>query len=209
MFEIQGTSFYGLVNSMPRRLWVDLRRLVRNFQFERVSDGIEILQAKYKLTGVHEVFVNGELHEVANNLLTVEGLNHLLDVAVHGATQKTTWYVGAFQDNATIQSTLTAATFDSTCNEATTEISNATRPEFTETAASSGSTNNTANPAIITAAGAMTVWGAGILSTSTKGDTNAAPAQVLLSVAKYTAVKTLSASGDTLGIKYTISGTSS
>ena len=209
MYEIEKVSFTGLLASMPRRLWADLRRLVRNGKFEFVDNGIEILHARYKLSGVHEISLNGSLVETAYNLFTVEGLNHLLDVGVHGASANATWYVAAFQNNVSIQSTLTAATFNGVCDELTTEISNVTRPEFVETAPSSGSINNAASPAVITAASACSVWGAGIVSTNTKGDTSATPAQVLLSAAKYSAIKTLSASGDTLGIKYTLTGTSS
>jgi hypothetical protein len=209
MYEIEKTSFIKLVASMPRRLWLDLRRLVRNGKFEFVDSGIEILHARYKLSGTHEVSLNGLLVETAYNLVTTEGLNHLLDVAIHGASPKTAWYVAGFQNNVTIQSTLTAATFNGVCDELNAEISNVTRPEFVEAAPSSGGINNSASPAVITAASACSIWGAAIVSTDTKGDTSAAPAQVLLSAAKYSAVKTLSAAGDTLGIKYTLTGTSS
>lgn len=210
LYEIENTSLGGLIAVMPRRLWADLRRLVRNHRYEQTEGGIEILHAHFKICGLHDVFVNGKWAESAHNLIPVEGLNHLLDVAMHGSTAVGTWYVAPFSGNITVQSTLTAATFAATTTELTTQYSEATRQAYVETAASSGSNNNTSNPATVTAASSnVTIWGAGILSTSTKGDTNAAPTQICISAAKYSAVKTLSAVGDTFGLKYTVSGTSS
>jgi hypothetical protein len=43
-----------------------------------------------------------------HNLVVNEGLNHMLDVLLHGSTQVATWYLGVFEGNYTPVATVTA-----------------------------------------------------------------------------------------------------
>jgi len=51
--------------------------------------------------------------EKSDNIVCNEGLDYLLNVAVDGATQKLSWYVGLFSGNYTPIAGVTAATISS------------------------------------------------------------------------------------------------
>lgn len=194
-------KFVNLVGKVSSKCFSDWARLYRNRRWERNDDG-DILVASVKLRGIYETWAPDGLGVVETpNLLTTEGCNYLLSAGIANGTRYTEFYVAPFSGNVTIADTWTAATFSSSGTELTTQYSEATRPAYTESVPSNKSTNNTSNPAVITAAvDNVTVWGVGILSSSTKGGTTG----VLLSVAKYSAARTLPSTSDTLGIKYTL-----
>ena len=185
---------------LPRQ-WRQLAREFRNHHWEVDDDG-NILISHAKISGLYESEAPDGLGLVATtNLLTTEGINHLLAVGVAGGSQVGTWYIGIFSGNITITDTLTAATFTSTTTELTTQYSEATRVAFVESTPASKSTNNIANPAVFTSAvDNVNIWGVGLLSSSTKGATSG----VLLSAAKYSTVRNLPTAGDSLSVKYTL-----
>lgn len=182
--------------------WKNLARLYRNHQWEADDSG-DILIGHARISGSYETDAPDGLGQtVTKNLLTTEGINHLLSVGIAGGTQIGTWYIAPFSGNITVADTLTAATFASGTTELTTQYSEASRVAFQESIPASKSTNNTANPAVFTSASdTVNIWGVGMLSVSTKGSTSG----TLLSVAKYSTVRSLPVTGDQISVKYTLS----
>ncbi len=124
-----------------------------------------------------------------HNAVTYEGLNYALNVAFHGGTQEPDWYVVLFSNNHTIATNDTYATPGYT--EAT-AFSEGTRPAWTAATATSQEITNSANKASFTFSTAMTIYGATLVSDSTKGDT--AATATLFGGAKFAAEKAVEAS---------------
>lgn len=137
-----------------------------------------------------------------HNLVVTEGLNHLLNVYFGGTTAVSPWYLGIFSGNYTPVATVTAATIASASTEFT-AYSSATRPEFVEAAAASGSMTNSASRASFVFTSAATIYGAFLVSTSTKGGSTG----VLFSAARFSTAKTVEIS-DELLLTYTFTATS-
>jgi len=191
----------SVLNALKPRHWRELYRHFRNFKYE-YDDNNDLLISHTRISGVYEIEAPDGLGvTVASNLITTEGANYLLSCGVGGGAQFGTFYVAPFSGNVSIVDTLTAATFASATTELTTQYSEATRVAFVESVPASKSTNNTANPAVFTAATTnVSIWGVGLLSSATKGAT----AGVLLSAAKYGTVRSLPTAGDQLSAKYTL-----
>lgn len=142
------------------------------------------------------------------NLVTNEGEAHYLDVAVANATQITAWNVGLFGSVTAAAGTLaegdTLGTWGTGISEYT-GYSEANRVAYTEGSVVTGATpsvHNTATPASfsITGTGTLTVGGAFLASTNTKGAT----AGILLAERAFGAGDRTLQSGDTLKIEYTL-----
>lgn len=131
------------------------------------------------------------------NIVVNEGLNSLLNVNFAASAQITPWYLGIFEGNYTPVSTVTAATIASASTECTAYASS-TRPEYTEAAASSQSITNSANRASFVFNAAKTVYGAFLISNSTKSGTTG----TLFSAARFATSKAVE-SGDELLLTYT------
>jgi len=190
-----------MIPSASRRLR-EFSRLFRLHRYERTDQG-DILfgEAHATLHGRYElVDAQGRVLRSGHNLITDQGANHILSAVLAGGTVYTTWYLAPFTTDVTPVVGWTAATFPATAGELTTQISEATRPAYTESVPASRSTNNNDNPATITAAqDSVVIRGVGLLSHSTKGSTSG----VLLSAYKYTAAYTLPTTGNTAGLKHT------
>ena len=161
-----------------------------------------------KIGGVFEVECfnpDGKLKwkEKVHNLVTNEGLNHILDVLLHGSTQITTWYCALFEDDHTVAAGDTYATPGYTESTAYDE---STRPEYEEAAASSQSITNSANKATFTISDTKTIYGASIVGggsgASTKGNT--AGGGTLLCAAQFTSSRSV-VDNDVINLTYTIS----
>lgn len=137
-----------------------------------------------------------------SNIVVNEGLNSLLDVYFHGGTQITTWYLGIFEANYTPVSTVTAATIASASTESTAYTS-ATRPEYVEAAASGQSITNSANRASFVFNASKTIYGAFLISSSTKSGTTG----TLFSAAQFSSSKSVQ-TDDELLLTYTFSAAS-
>lgn len=183
---------------------------LRNHQYEMTDEGGVMFPKQGAIvSGVYVHDVNGQDQRSDSNIVVTEGMNHILDVVLHGTTAVATWYFGLFSANVTPTSTWTAANFTANATEivsGTEGYSEATRQAFVEAAASAGSINNTASKAAFTIATAttITVWGAGLLSSSAKGGTTG----TLMSAAKFSAARTLYDT-DVFNLGYTLSLTSS
>lgn len=137
--------------------------------------------------------------EEVDNLVTNEGLNKLLDVMFNGATQITTWYLGVFEGNYTPVATVTAATITANSTEST-AYDAATRPEYVEAAAASQSITNSANRASFVFNATKTIYGAFLVSASSKSATTG----TLFSAARFSTSKAVVAT-DELLLTYTFS----
>lgn len=109
--------------------------------------------------------------DLSGNICTDEGLNALLDIMFHGATQITTWYVAIFESNT---SPAAGTTYATPVYTESTAYDEATRPAFVGAAASSKSLTNSANKAEFTINATKTIYGGALVGggtdASTKGD---------------------------------------
>lgn len=192
---------FNLFSSLSPKRLREIGRHFRNFKYEYNDDG-ELLIAHAKVCGEIETTAPDGLGSViSHNLWTTEGFNHVLAVTVGAGTQYANWYIAPFSGNIQVVDTLTAADFTSGTTELTTQYLEGTRVVYNDSVPANKSTNNTAAPAIFTANNDnVNIWGIGLLSSSAKGATSG----VLLSVAKYSAVRNLPTTGDTLGVRYTL-----
>lgn len=108
-----------------------------------------------------------------------EGRNHIWDVTLRGATQVPEWRVALFEGDYTPQEDDTAANIVARATEII-AYSESTRPIFTESAASSGASDNTGALAQFTLTAEKTVRAFAIVSSAGKGSTTG----VLLAIQK-------------------------
>jgi len=137
--------------------------------------GLFIVEIYDKLGG--KLISDNKFH----NVVTDEGLNHILNVVYHGTTPVSPWYCLLFESDTTPDADTTYATPVFTeC----TAYYEATRPEYNEAAASGQSITNSANKATFTASATKTLYGAALVSYATKGDTAQAGA-ILICAGKF------------------------
>ena len=124
-----------------------------------------------------EVFNNAQEMKLigestTGDLVVNEGLDAILDIMFHAATQITTWYCVISETDTSPAAAMTYAVPSFTEWQAYDE---ATRPEYVEAAASSQSITNSANKAVFTASDTKTLYGAGLIgggsAATTKGNT--------------------------------------
>jgi hypothetical protein len=131
---------------------------------------------------------NLKWNEDIHNVVTNEGLDHILNVEFHGTTQITAWYVLLFNTNTTPSGTTTYA---SPVFTESTDYDEATRPAYVEAAASSQSMTNTASKAVFTISTTTSIYGAALVgggtAATTKGDT--AGGGTMFCAAKFSSVK--------------------
>lgn len=150
-----------------------------------------------------EIVAAGEVidKEVCDNLVVNEGLDYTLNCALaNGASALTSWFVGIFSGNYTVLSSDTAAVIAANSTEITTKYTSATRPAWTPVE-SAQSVTNSAAPASFTFTGigtSLTVYGAFLVSNSTKGGTSG----TLFSGAQFGTSKTV-VNSDILQVTYT------
>lgn len=108
--------------------------------------------------------------DTTKNLITNQGLDHILDVVLHGVAPVSPWYIGLFEGNYTPLATCTAAsvTADSTESTAYTE---GARVAYNEAASSGQSVTNSANKATFTINATKTIYGAFLSSASALSST--------------------------------------
>lgn len=165
---------------------------------------------KLKTAGyfTYEHIRNGEVIDTWQepNLVVDEGINYALDAAFSGGTPITTWYIGLFKNNYTPVAGNVAASFpnEGVANEANTEYDEATRPAWTEAGVTAKVISNTASPAVFTFNTAVTIYGAFLVSTNTKGGTSG----TLAAASKFTASRAM-LNADVLNVTYTLTGSSS
>jgi hypothetical protein len=157
------------------------------------------LEAKFSVGGVFTFQCfdkDGKLkwEDTAKNAATVLGLNSVLDVSFHAATQIATWYIGLITGTGTLAEADTLASHAG-WTEGTDYTG--TRKEWTEGAASAKVMTNSAT-VDFAITGTMTVKGA-FLCSVTSGTSG-----VLFCTALFTGGDQAVKSGDTLKVTYTL-----
>ena len=102
------------------------------------------------------------------NIVVNQGLNHLLDVTLSGATQDVTWFVGLTDGTPTVAAADTLASHAGWVER--TEYDEINRVAYVDAGAASQSLTNSASPAAFTINATVTVGGA-FLSGSNTGTT--------------------------------------
>jgi len=140
----------------------------------------------------------------AKNGITNAGLNHVLGVGFHADAATIAWFLGLI-DLASFTALAAGDTMGSHAGwiEITTEYSEATRPEWTEGAASSQSITNAAT-VNFSITGTKTVKGIFLTSDSVKGGITG----TLWATALFAGGDQAVVSGDTLKVTYTVNATS-
>ena len=152
----------------------EFKRAVRNNAYEVGDEGILLPRQHINLGGVftHEVIRDGKSLGVQSdhNIVVDEGLDHFLDVALAGATQITSWYIGIFEGNYTPVNTDTAANITANSTEST-AYDEATREIWVDDAISSHTIDNQTTRADFTINATKTIYGAFFVSASAKSAT--------------------------------------
>lgn len=134
-----------------------------------------------------EHFRDGKLVDAweEKNITTDEGLDKLLNVMFHAETAISDWYIALFESDTTpAAGTTYAVPVYTEC----TAYDEATREAFVEAASSGQSITNSANRAEFTMNATKTIYGASLVSDSTKGDT-AASGAVLYCASQFSSSK--------------------
>jgi hypothetical protein len=137
------------------------------------------------------------------NLVVNQGLDHLLSIELAAGTQVTTWSLGIFEGNYTPVASVTAATITSASTECT-AYTQSTRQTWTPGSVSSQAVSNSASPATFTFNATKTIYGAFLVSNSTKSSTSG----TLFSASAFGSSKSVT-SGDQLILTYSFSVSSS
>lgn len=137
----------------------------------------------------------------AHNLVTNQGLDHILATEFTGSAQVTQWYLAPFEGNYTPVATDTATTISTNATECT-AYSGGSRVAFTAVEANQQVTNSAA-AASFTFNATKTIYGAFLASASAQNATTG----VLFSAAQFASPKNV-VSGDQLLLTYTFSAAS-
>ena len=165
----------------------------------------EVIKSGARLKGVFKAECydkHGKLKWVdeAQNILTDEGLNRILNVLLHGTIQTATWYCTLVETD-----TIPAAgmNYDVPVYTESVAYDELTRPAYVEAESVAKSTTNSASKAVFTINATKTMYGASLVSINTKGDHTAGANNVLLCYAKF-AVSRAVLDDDVINLTYTI-----
>jgi hypothetical protein len=134
--------------------------------------------------------------DTIENLVTNEGLNHLLDVTLSGATQDTTWFVGLVSATPTIAAGNTLASHAGWTEVTAYDETN--RVAWVDGGVASQSVSNTASPATFTISTNGTDVGGAFLAGVNTGSSG-----VLYAAGAFTAGNKSLDDGDTLDVTFT------
>lgn len=185
----------------------EFARAIANQKFEISPEGLFFPGQQALVAGVFDVEHRrgGDLigRDLSPNLVTTEGLNSILSVVLAGGAQINPWYLAVFEGNYTPVAGLTAATFTAAATECT-AYAEAARVAYVEAAPSGGVITNAASRAEFTFNATKTIYGAALVSVSTKSSTSG----VLLAAARFSAARAV-VNGDVLAVAYSLTLTSS
>lgn len=162
----------------------DLAKHAREFSgyinkgnYEECESGLLFPRAGVKVFGEYAHSVNGEDERTDANLLPVEGLNSLLNVALGSGTKYAGWFLALFSGSYTPTGNEIAATFPSIATEITSNLegySETTRRPWQPATPAAGAIDNLTTKATFTivTASTVTIRGAALLSESAKGSIN-------------------------------------
>lgn len=165
----------------------------------------KLRQEKAGVFHVVEKDAEGNVVEVTHhpNIITNEGLDHILSSGLAGGTQITAWYIALVKTNTTPAAAMTYATPTYT-EIAAADVTETLRQAWTAGAVSGQSVDNSAAAATYTADATFDAYGAGLVGGGTGADTIAdtAGGGTLYSFALFSTSKAMTA-GNTLEITYT------
>lgn len=146
--------------------------------------------------------------EITPNLVTNQGLAHVLSIVLDAGTQITTWYLTMSSTNTAAAATMTAASPAFT-EITTTDVAEAVRETWTGgsvTGTTTASIDNSASVATYTADQSFTAYAAALIGggTSAFGNTSG----TLYSYSLFASAKAMSAT-DTIDVTYTFTATDS
>lgn len=196
----------------------DFRRAISGRRFEKTPEGIYLTDPKMALGGAmaHSFLFGPSFEErghdtqVADNLVTDQGLILAIIDLLAGGAQITSWYLMPFKNNATPQSTWTGANVSANAGEHT-NYDEANRVQFIfpdPTTIITPSISNAASLAVTTiGSGAdKTLWGGTVVSNSTKGGNSAG--DKCAAAVKFAAARSGLQTGDGIGWQYMLTGAS-
>jgi len=163
-----------------------IKRALDEGAFELTEDGILLPALRLLARGEFCYSKRGEPEEFTHNLVVTEGLNYILGSALRGVTAIPSWYIAIFSGDVTVAAGWTAANFTANATELT-AYSSATRPAWEPTAVSGGVISSYSAKAEFVATSAITVRGAGLLSSSVKSGTTG----TLVAASKFGTAKSL------------------
>lgn len=164
-------------------------------------------QHDFKFGGKYFHRVNGGPWEEASNLVVDEGIAHILNTAFGSKPKTPKYYIALFSGATAPANNWKAENFAAVASEivsGTEGYTNATRPEWVSTDTNGNSIDNMVTAASLTIAtsGTLTVTGAALLTSPTKGGTTG----TLISASKYPVARTFQ-NGDIYEIGYRLSAT--
>jgi hypothetical protein len=193
----------------------ELRRALENNKYEITAQGIFLPQAKSEIVagGVFEHCLNGGPWTADPNLLPTEGRNAMLDIALGATTKLAGFYIVPFATNTAPTDALTAANYDSTQTEFDNYVESSRRT-WTPAAAASGVVTNAATPVSITIDDAtgptnVNIYGLGLIGGAAGTATKHATSGKLIACTLFTNPRLNLQETDILGLRYTITLTSS
>ena len=187
---------------------VDVRKLIASGDYVATDDSLEF-SGGIKAVGRYYHTVNGKDERIDTNLIPTQGILYLLEAGLGTNTFDAAHYLALYVGNATPAANWTAANFTTNSTESTDNAegySETVRQTWTAGAAAAGVISNLASRAVFTIATAttVTVYGAGLLSSSVKGGT----AGVLVSSSRFSAARILN-NTDTFELGYEVELTDS
>lgn len=182
---------------------------LRGGDYELTDAGVLFPKKSEMVIGHYWHRVNGGDWVIDKNLIVDQGIIYILGVAFGATTKITTWYLALYATGVTPATTWTAANFTANSGEitSTTEgYSESVRQTWTSAAPLANAISNLASLATFTIATAssITVNGAGLLSSNTRGGTSG----TLASAGRYASARTLfNADLYQIGYQMTLAGT--
>jgi hypothetical protein len=186
----------------------EVREFLESGDFVATDEGL-LIHGGIKATGRYYHTVNGQDERVDSNLIVGEGILYLLEAGLGTNTFDAAHYLALYVGNATPAANWTAANFTANSTESTNDAdgySETVRQTWTPAAAAAGVIGNLASRASFTIATGttVTVYGAGLLSSSVKGGTTG----VLVSSSRFDAARVLNDT-DTFELGYEVELTDS
>ena len=186
----------------------EVRGFLESGDFVATDEGL-LVHGGIMATGRYYHTVNGQDERIDTNLIPAEGILYLLEAGLGTNTFDAAHYLALYVGNATPAANWTAANFTTNSTESTNDAdgySETVRQTWTPGAAASGIIGNLTSRATFTIATGttVTVYGAGLLSSSVKGGTTG----VLVSASRFTAARVLNDT-DTFELGYEVELTDS
>lgn len=155
-----------------------------------------------KAHGQYRMRINGGDWVYSDNIVTTQGLELLLNIALGGTSKISNFYLGLFSGSATPAANWTAANFASNASEIISQtegFAGVNRPAWTPSAASGSTINNFSSEASITiiTSSSLNINGVALLTQQARGATTGS----LISATKYPVTRVVQ-NGDILDIGY-------